>query len=105
MSLLTLFKQTVQMNIGNAIKQIRKEKGLTQKQLSSKSGVSQTSLSLIEKGQTQAGKETLEKIAIGLGVKQSIIMIHAIERSDVPANKVEVFDAMFPSIKEMLKGL
>lgn len=93
------------MDIGGAIKAIRKEKGLSQKQLSSKSGVSQTSLSLIEKGHTQAGKETLEKIAIGLGVKQSIIMIQAIERTDIPPSKQDVFDMMFPSIKEMLKGL
>lgn len=93
------------MDIGGAIKAIRKEKGLSQKQLSSKSGVSQTSLSLIEKGHTQAGKETLEKIAIGLGVKQSIIIIEALEATDAPESNRGVYDTMMPSIKKMIKGL
>ena len=52
--------------IGNNIRLIRKQKGLSQKTLADKSGVNAKELSCIELGQRNLTIDTLEKIAAGL---------------------------------------
>jgi transcriptional regulator with XRE-family HTH domain len=51
------------------VRRIRKARGLTQDQLSEKSGVDPASLSLIENGRRTPGIEVLQKLADGLGVE------------------------------------
>lgn len=52
----------------NRIKEIRKEKGLTQKVLAGLAGISQPYLNDLENGNRRGRKATLEKIAAPLGV-------------------------------------
>lgn len=56
------------MSVGNKIKQIRKEKGLTQKQLGEKLGIKQQSIAMFENDKTNIKHSTLEKIAVALQV-------------------------------------
>jgi len=92
------------MNLGSAIKELRKECGLTQIGLASKAKLSQTALSQIEKGK-RPGKNTLKKISCALGVPESLIYIMGLEKEDVSPEKQSLYDTLFPVIKSMVEKL
>jgi len=54
------------MNLGKPIKEIRKNRGMSQVVLAKRCGISQTSLSQIESGEVVPTKKTLLKIAVRL---------------------------------------
>lgn len=56
------------MDIGEKIKNIRKTKGLTQKELAQKLGVSQAMITQYEKGLRKPKPDTIKRIAMALGV-------------------------------------
>ena len=56
------------MTIGENIKRIRKEKGLTQKQLGSLCQMADSAIRRYELGKARPKLETIHKIATGLGV-------------------------------------
>lgn len=88
------------MNLGFSIKAIRKELDITQKMLSKKTGISQTSLSKIESGTTPT-ENNLKKIAKALNVPTSVLYILAMESSDVPKERLEKYNLLFPIIKNL----
>lgn len=90
------------MNYGISIKEIRKQVGLSQQQLSKRSKISQTSVSQIENGYKHPSKKTLQKICKGLGVPELVIYIKAIEYSDVPESRKQVFNKIFPKIRDLV---
>lgn len=55
--------------LGRKIARIRKQKDLSQEELAVKSGLSQTTIGLLEVGQRRVSLKTLQKIASALGVK------------------------------------
>lgn len=57
------------MNFGESIKKIRKEKGLTQKQLGEKLGISQAAIGQFESNKANPQMETIRKIADALEVE------------------------------------
>ena len=60
------------IKIGNFLRQLRTEKGMTQEDLATKSGVSRATISGLESGSiTVTTTETLRKIASALEVKVS----------------------------------
>lgn len=61
------------MSIAERIKTIRKEKGLTQKQLAELSGLLEPTIRKYESGKVQPKSENLNKIANALGVHPSQI--------------------------------
>lgn len=93
------------MNIGNAIKQIRKEKNISQIALAEKCEISQTSLSFIERGVKRPTAKNLSKICKELNVSEPIIYILGTESADVPENKRELFEKLFPNIRELAISL
>jgi XRE family transcriptional regulator, regulator of sulfur utilization len=88
------------MNLGLAIKTVRKQLGVTQGQLSKKTAISQTSLSKIEGGTTPSQKN-LNKICKALDVPPSVIYMLAMEHADIPTGKRKIYDLLFPSIKNL----
>ncbi len=54
--------------IARRVAALRAERGLSLEQLAARSGVSRSTLSLIERGETSATAVVLEKVAAGLGV-------------------------------------
>lgn len=93
------------MNIGKGIKTLLKKKGLTQKELASQVSLSETSLSLIIKNKTQPRKETIESIASTLGVKAEVLFLLSLEKEDIPKEKKEYYDLLWPSIENNLINL
>lgn len=59
--------------VGEKLKRIRELKCMTQKQVSIKSGVSQSQISMIESGKSNVGVNTLELLADALGVELSVL--------------------------------
>lgn len=90
------------MNIGNAIKTIRKKRGLTQGQLSDEVGMSTNAICNIETAKAWPPVETLNKIANALNVPQSYILLFSIEEEDVPEDKRLLFRILAEPLK---KGL
>ncbi len=63
----------VEFKIHNALIETRIQKKLTQKQLASKLGITQSALARFESGRTNPTLSFLQKITSGLGLKLTII--------------------------------
>ena len=68
-------------DIINAMIKARKEKGLTQKQLSELTGISQADISRIENGTRNPSLEMIKRLATGMGMRLKLEFI--------PVSKVE----------------
>jgi transcriptional regulator with XRE-family HTH domain len=89
------------MNIGLAIKSIRKKLSITQYELAEKCELSQTSLSQIETGVKRPSQRTITKVCAVLDIPESIIYIVAMQDTDVPPTKKGVYELVYPSIKSL----
>lgn len=90
------------MNIGTAIKSLRKEKGLGQRELADKCGISINALSQIETNSSFPHKNTIESIASALGVPVSYLLFFSISETDVPKEKRNVFNTLNSALKSIL---
>ena len=89
------------MNVGLAIKAIRKKLSITQYELAERCELSQTSLSQIETGVKRPSQRTITKVCSVLDIPESVIYIVAMQEVDVPASKKGVYDLVYPSIKSL----
>jgi transcriptional regulator with XRE-family HTH domain len=89
------------MNIGLAIKSIRKKLSITQYELAERCDLSQTSLSQIETGVKRPSQRTITKVCLVLDIPESIIYIVAMQEADVPPSKKGVYELVYPSIKSL----
>ncbi|MCD6064476.1 MAG: family transcriptional regulator [Flavipsychrobacter sp.] len=89
------------MNIGIAIRSIRRQLGITQYELAEKCNISQTSLSQIENGIKRPSNRTIKKVCEVLEIPESVIYILGMQETDVPQSRKSVYDMLFPSIKSM----
>jgi len=62
------------MNYGIKIKELRKQAGMTQDELSNKSGISQEHISRLENGKFTFNVKTADKLATALGVTLNDLM-------------------------------
>src|SRR5687768_13653415 len=90
------------MNIGKAIKIWRKQKGLSQKDLSNAAGLSFTALRLLETNITFPQKSTLESISKALDIPTSYLLFFAINEEDIPEEKRLAFKSLSHAIKSVL---
>lgn len=82
------------MEIGMAIKALRKKRGLTQKKLAEMSGISSNALCSIEKGKSFISRETMKAISRSLQVPTGYIIFSAITDEDIPQEKLPIFKAL-----------
>lgn len=82
------------MEIGNAIKQLRKARGINQKRLAELCDISANALCSIEKGVSFPSKDTIERICSALGVPVSYLLFFSISEADVPSEKLAAFNAL-----------
>jgi len=90
------------MNLGSAIKLIRKEKGLSQKELAEKCALSVNAMSQIEMNATFPQKGTISRICEVLEIPVSYLLFFSINEDDVPEEKRKTFNALNTAIKELL---
>ena len=89
------------MNIGKAIKELRKEQGLNQAELAKSSNITQAALSQIENGK-RPGTTTIVNLAKALNVSESLIYVMGMEKGDVPKQNQRLYDDLFPVIKGLV---
>ena len=82
------------MNVGEAIKDLRKHKGLSQKELAQKCGLSANALCSIEKNESFPSRESMNKICEALGIPTSYLLFFAVTDEDVPLEKRTAFNAL-----------
>lgn len=81
--------------VAEKLKAIRKQKGLTQKELAKKSGLSPGLIGQLETGRVQASLKTLQKLSEVLGVSICYLIL---ERDEIDAMMV----GMGPDLRELL---
>lgn len=90
------------MNIGKAIKTIRKAKGIRQKELCKLAGITQSHLSLVELGKNKISEDCLKRIAESLNTSMIVFIYLALEESDVHPSRVEIYKLLKPSIDGLI---
>ena len=90
------------MDLGIAIKNIRKQKGFTQVDFANKCGITQTYLSQIENNQKEPNLSRLKAISEVLEVPLPIIFFLAMDEKDVSPKKRDAFKIINPSVKSLI---
>ena len=75
------------MNLGEAIKTIRRSRGILQKELAERIGISANALVSIEHDNSFPTKETIEKICAALDIPRSYLLLSCLEEEDIPEEK------------------
>lgn len=97
------------MNIGERIKKIRLEKGLTQKQLAEKCDMFDSALRRIESGRQNPKMQTLEKIATALSVPLANFIVYYEEFEKIFENEqeekmIEKYRKLIPKAQNKVAG-
>lgn len=90
------------MEIGTAIKLLRKERNLTQKALAEMCDISVNALSQIEINASFPQKSTISKICESLDYPISYLLFFSISDDDIPEEKKIVFNSLNSAIKSIL---
>lgn len=90
------------MDLGIKIKQIRKQKSLTQDAFAKACGITQTYLSQIENNIKEPNLATLKKISEVLNVPLPILFFLSMDDNDVDPKKREAFKLVNPSINSLV---
>jgi transcriptional regulator with XRE-family HTH domain len=90
------------MNIGTAVKTIRKQKKLSQKELADKCEISVNALSQIETNASFPHKGTIKNICDALEIPSSYLLLFAVDDEDIPENKKDIFNSLNRAIKSFL---
>lgn len=75
------------MNLGNAIKELRKIRGISQKELAGRCGLSANTMCNIENSTSFPSKSSFDKICKALDVPSAYIFLYAITDDDIPERK------------------
>lgn len=90
------------MDLGQAIRTLRKKQGMTQQQLAEKCGVSHNAISYLETGKAYPPKGTVEKLCAAFGIPQSYLLLASIEEGDVPEEKRVLYRALLEPLRNEL---
>lgn len=90
------------MNLGTAIKELRKKRGITQKALAEMANISANALCMIENNDNFPQKNTIKTLCEALNVPVSYLLFMSIDDSDVPEHKQLVFKSLHEATKAVL---
>ncbi|MDU1442082.1 MAG: helix-turn-helix transcriptional regulator [Clostridium cochlearium] len=98
------------MDIGSKIKELRESKGLTQKELGKRIGVTAVTITRYERGDRNPSIEMLNKIADALNVPLSDLILHRTQDSleilyEVPPSKNQLIDRKIDCICELIAAI
>mgnify|MGYP000333152946 CR=1 FL=1 len=93
------------MDIGITIKELRKEKGLSQGDLASKIGITGPSLSQIETGNSKPKKSTLSKICDELQITPELLYLLSLSEENVVEGKQNLYKSIYPQVREWMKEI
>jgi len=90
------------MDLGNAIKTLRRQKKITQKQLAELSEISTNALCSIETGQSFPSKATISRICSALNIPESYLLLFSLTEDDIPKDKRILYRTLCEPLKEEL---
>ena len=90
------------MDLGNAIKTLRKQKKITQKHLAELSEISTNALCSIETSQSFPSKTTISRICSALNIPESYLLLFSITEDDIPEDKRILYRTLCEPLKEEL---
>ncbi len=90
------------MDLGLAIKSMRKQKGLKQNQFAEICKITPSYLSQIENNNKEPNLSTLKIISGNLGTPLPILFFLALDNEDIKPEKIEAFKMIAPSIKSLV---
>lgn len=90
------------MDTGQAIKQLRKKRGLNQAELAERCGMSVNAICSLETGKSYPPMETVKTICKALDIPQSYFLLFSIDMNDVPERKRKLFKSILEPIKDYL---
>lgn len=90
------------MDLGLAIKSIRKQRGLKQNQLAELCDITPSYLSQIENNIKEPNLSALKNISSKLGVPLPILFFLSLDDDDIKPEKKEAFEIIAPSIKSLI---
>jgi len=90
------------MDIGNAIKDLRKKKGFNQTDFANRCGLSQSYISAIEKGRKEPTLNILKQIADALSLPMPVLIFFSLNKDDIDNSKLEAFKKLEPSMKTLM---
>jgi len=93
------------MNIGLAIKNLRRSRGIKQGEMAKSIGMNDAYLSLIEGGKRTPTIDMLRRIADCFDIPLSILFWFTIERDEISEEKREAYDTLKPTIDTMITSL
>jgi len=88
------------MNLGKAIKQIRQHFGVSQVELSKRTGISQTSISQIEGGIKNPSKRTIAIICKEFEIPEAVLYLMGMDEADVPPSRKNIYQQLYPAMKD-----
>lgn len=93
------------MNIGNAIKTIRKKEKLKQKEYAKRIGITQTYLSLIENGYRVPSMDVINGIANDLSIPVALLFWFGVEEKDIKPQKIEAYRILKPCLDTLIENI
>lgn len=90
------------MDLGLAIKSIRKQKGLKQNQFAELCDITPSYLSQIENNNKEPNLSILKIISDKLGTPLPILFFLSLDNDDINPEKKEAFQMIAPSIKSLV---
>ena len=90
------------MELGNAIRSLRKKKNITQKQLATLCDLSANALCNIESGESFPTKKTITKICQALEIPESYLLLFSITEDDIPEEKRILYRTLCEPLREEL---
>ncbi len=91
------------MEIGSAIREIRKSKKITQKELAVKCNLSNNSITQIELNNTFPKKNTIKKICKALNIPTAFLLFYSLTEKDIPKEKREIYRVLAPLLKKLIE--
>ena len=89
------------MNLGQTIKMVRKEKGMSQKELAQKSGLTCNALCTIEKDKSFPHKNTIISICKVLNISVGYLLLASLTEDDIPEEKLPIFRALHEPLMKL----
>ncbi len=93
------------MNLGNALQKVRFEKKMTQTAVSKKAKITQTYLSLIEKGDKIPSSAVVKKLCKVYDIPEVALVWLGTEKTDVQKSKHNLFDQLKPVMDSLVAEL
>jgi transcriptional regulator with XRE-family HTH domain len=90
------------MDIGKAVKLMRKQKGFSQEELGRAVGLSGNAISQIEIGATFPQKENIKNICTALDIPVAYLLFFCISDEDMPEDSKQIFNALKEPISNVL---